>query len=55
MDLWVLEGKYETLISEVYAKKKKGDGVWKKMLINNIIRSFNEEVKHKSFVTEKSQ
>ena len=45
MDLWVLETKYEALISEVYGEKKKGDEVWKKILINNIIRSLKEEVK----------
>ena len=45
MDLWLLETKYEALISEVYGKQKKGDGVWKKILINNIVRRLKEEVK----------
>ena len=41
----MLETKYEKLISEVCAKRKKGDGVWKKIMISNIIRSLKEEVK----------
>jgi len=44
MDLWLLECSYKKLISKVSAKRKKNDGVEKRMYINHIIKELQKEV-----------